>query len=377
MPGWRKGQAVSEWREIPGSSITLAPPTNVAKQTNGVSAIVGPSSRLDAWCGLSVDTRNSTVWAVANGGHGDYFGNEVVKIDLMADAPKWIEWMAGSSGNVVDAVTPGADASHARYKDGRPCSTHSYYGQQFLERQNRALRLGGSTAPIGSAFENVEGFNTTLGLGADGWDPAGTFGFCLGGINGGWTPAIGWSACKDPLTEMMYVTSAPSVHKFTPASSGTGGVWSILGAMPPEVNSGTLAATAVDYRRNRMLWIKGQGPNRPYTCDLATGVWTARTHPDSAAKTQLDGLSATCGIVYVASLDAFFVRGGTAGDKVFVINASTFEVSLMAPVGGTGVPQSNAIGGENVFNRWLFVPALEGVVYFPKAVANAWFLRLY
>lgn len=378
MPAWRRGQAVNEWREIVGSAMVLSAPTNTARQTTGVAAIVGQVSRLNAWCGVSIDTRNSTIWSLANGGHGDYYGNEVVKVDLMADAPTWVELFAGSNGNVVDAVTPATDPSHARYKDGLPCSAHSYYGQQFLERQNRALRLGGSTAPIGSAFENVEGFNINAGQGINGWDAAGTFGFCVGGINGGWTPAIGWCVCKDPTTENIYVVNAPYIRKFSPSASGTGGTWSILSALPSELNTGALGATAIDTRRNRLLWLKGYGPNNPYTCDLATGAWTSQTHPASAAKTELDGLSPSLGMAYVAQLDAFLVRANAAGDKVYKIDAGTFAVSLLATSGGGTVPQGQVISNEeNVYNKWLFVPALEGVVYFPKSQVNAWFLRLY
>ncbi len=378
LPAWRAGQAVNEWREIPGSAMALSVPSNVARQTNGVKAAVGPVSRLNAWCGLSIDTRSSSVWSLANGGHGDYFGNEVLKIDLMADRPAWVEWFAGSSGDVVDAVTPGTDPSHARYKDGLPCSVHSYYGQQFIERHNRAVRLGGSTAPIGSAFENVEAFDVTAVKGTNAWAAAGTYGFCLGGLNGGWTPAIAWGACKDPVTENLYVVIAPSVRRFTPSPTSVGGTWSVLGPLPRELNSGGMAATAVDTRRNRLLWIKGYGPNQPYTCDLASGAWTAQTHPPSEAKTALDALKPSLGMVYVPQLDAFLVRANAAGGQVLKIDAGTFVVSWLVSSGGDGVAQAQELSREeNIYNRWLYVPALQGVVYFARSENNAWFLRLY
>jgi hypothetical protein len=378
MPSWRQGQGVNEWREIPGSAMSLCSPTNTAVTAEGRTAVVGPSSRLNTWCGLSIDTRNSQVWSLANGGHGDYYGNEVLKLDLMADVPAWVEWMPGSSGAVVDYTTLPTDPSHARYRDGLPCSAHSYYGQQFIERQDRALRMGGSTSPIGSCFENVEGFRSTVQRGSNGWDAAGTFGFAVGGVNGGWTVSIGWSACKDPVTEIIYVVNAPYIRKFTPATSGVGGVWSILSVQPNEINTGALGATAVDWRRNRLLWLKGYGPNVPYTCDLASGTWTTRSHPASAAKAEFDALLPSLGMVYVAQLDAYLVRGGAAGDKVYRIDATTYEISMLATTGGSAIPQSPPLSNEeNVYNRWLFVPALEGVVYFPRSESNAWFLRLY
>ena len=378
MPAWRTQLAVNNWVEIQGSAMQLSVPKNTARQTTGVSAVVGPAARLSAWCGVSIDTRHSAAWSVANGGHGDYYGNEVVKFDLMADAPVWVEWRAGSSGSVVDAIALASDPSHARYKDGLPCSAHSYYGQQFIERQNRALRLGGSTAPIGSAFENVESFDSNVEQGVNGWDAAGTFGFCLGGVNGGWTPSIGWCTCKDALTEIVYVVTAPYIRKFTPSQSSIGGTWTILGNLPSELNSGALGATAVDTGRNRLLWLKGYGPNSPYTCDLTTGVWTSQVHPASAAKAAFDKLLPSLGMVYVPQLDAFLVRANAAGDTVYVIDAATFSISLLATNGGGNVPQGQVINNEeNVYSKWLFVPALEGVIYFPRSEANAWFLRLY
>ena len=155
-------------------------------------------------------------------------------------------------------------------------------------------------------------------------------------------------------------------------------MWSILGPTPSLINTGALGATAVDVRRNRLLWLKGYGPGNPYTCDLATGTWTSRTMPASAAKTELDALGPSLGMVYIDVLDAFLVRANAAGDKVYRIDASTFEVSLLATAGGSGVPQSQVLDNEeNVYNKWLFAPALEGIVYFPKSQSNAWFLRLY
>lgn len=377
QPAWKLGQAAGQWREIPGSSINALAPTHVARTLSGGTAVVGASSRLDAWCGLSIDTRSSKVWAAANGGHGDYYGNEVVRIDLLADAPAWVEWFAGSSGNVVDNVT-GPSSDHpelARYRDGLPTSAHSYYGQQFIERHNRALRLGGSMAPYGSGWQDVEAFDVTVAKGVNGWDPLRTYPPVFG--SPGWTPSIGFCACKDPATERIYVVQAPALRRFTPSTSGVGGTWDNFGNLPLALNSGALGATAVDTKRNRLLWIHGYGPNNPYTCDLASGAWTSREHPASAAKTALDALSPSLGMVYVPSLDAFLVRANAAGPTVYRIDAETLAVSYLAVSGGDGVPRGAVLTAEEgVYNRWLNVPQLRGVVYFPRANANAWFLQL-
>ena len=354
---------------------------NEARTTAGGAAVLGTPARMDAWCGLSVNTRNSKVWSLANGGHGDYYGNEACTIDLMADAPAWVEWLAGSSGNVIQTaadVPDGTSPTYARYLDGKPSSRHSYYGQQFLERQNRALTLGGSICPRGSAFENVEGFDVTLRQGSNAWDPAGTFGFALGGVYGGWTPSIGWCVCKDPVTECIYTIAAPYIRRFTPAAGGVGGTWNILGALPNSMNSAALGATAVDTRRHRLLWVKGYGPNAAMSCNLATGGWTETAFPASEAKADFEGLSRSIGMVYVPQIDKFLARASAGGPKVYVIDPVTFAVTYLATTGGNSVPLSAALSNEQgVYNRWLYLPAMSGVAYFPYSGSNAWFLRLY
>lgn len=387
MPLWRRNQAINEWREIPNTKIGALAPTNEARCFTGLRNVLGPNGRLDAWCGLSIDTRYSQIWSVANGGHGDYFGNEVCQIDLMADAPKWIEWCQGSTGNVVDDTTPANDPSAAgayfsRYSDGLPVATHSYYGQQFIEKQNRAIRMGGSISMRGSAYENVEGFDVSKGprnLGA--WDRAGTFGLCLGGVNGGWTPSIGWSACKDPVSENVYTISTPFIHKFVPFSNQPGGTWSKLGTIPNQLNSGVQGATAIDTRRNRLIWLKGYGSVDLAVCDLETGIWTLPPLTGGLEKSDLVSLTSSLGLVYVPAIDKFMARGGASGSKIFIIDPETFAVSYL-PTTGVGTTQNigqTVILGreEGVFNRFLLVPLLRGILYFPRADSNGWFIRLY
>lgn len=371
LPAWRRGQSVGEWRELPGSAMDRCKPSREAFRVDGVKAIFGPSARLNAWCGLSIDTRSSSIWAASNGGHGDYFGNEVMRFDLLADSPAWIEWCPGSAGNVVPML------KSAWYTDGKPASVHSYYGQQFLECQNRALSLGGSTAHVGSAFEDVAGFDVSK-RDQSGWDPATTFGFCRGGFNGGWTPAIGWAATKHLVTEHIYTINTPAVYKFTPKGS-LGGTWERFSGMPVDaggkslIDSGALGATAVDTMRNRLLWINGYGKRVPFTLDLSTRTWTE--HP---AIPQLAAIRYSAGMVYVPALDAYLVRAGRAGGAVLRIDAKTLTAQELATTGGDSISATWPVhvDEENVYGRWLWVPQLGGCVYFPAAAANAWFLRL-
>ena len=396
MPVWRRGQAVNEWREIAATDISALAATNEAKTTEGNQATgagVSYGNRVGAWCGLSVDTRSSTIYSAANGGHGDYYGNEVVAINLGTDAPSWVERRVGSSGNVIyvpDQLLRAGDRKFAHYSDGLPVSRHSYYGQQFIERHDRALTLGGSISALGSFYENVESFNIVSNQ-WDAYDP-GTqvprYGYAIGGTNNGWTPAAGWSTCKDPRNEYIYTIASSRMHRFVPASGAPGGSWSVFGPTHADLNPGTYAGTAIDTARNRLVWMLGWGSDlQPYTCDLSTRAWTKHSFPPSAAKDAMLATQALVepgnpkpfspGMVYVPGTDKFYIRMASGAGRVYVVDAATFGVSELSTAGGSVVPNgARFVDQQGVFNRWLYAPALGGIAYVPGGT-NVWFLRLY
>jgi hypothetical protein len=76
---------------------------------------------------------------------------------------------------------------------------------------------------------------------------------------------------------------------------------------------------------------------------------------------------------YVLALDAYLIRGGGAGDTVYRVNASTFEVTTLPTTGGSSIPSTQ----NGPFNKFLYVPNLRGAVYVPTYEGNAWFLRLH
>jgi hypothetical protein len=137
LPTWRSGQSVNEWREISNTKISSTP-------TYLYGASGGTISKVLAWVGWSIDQRTSKVYSVSNGGHDNYWGNEVDVCDLEQNAPAWIEMLTSSAQ--VD-VTLNSD----HYSDGRPASRHSYHTQQFIESLNRAVMVGvGSKSKSGN-----------------------------------------------------------------------------------------------------------------------------------------------------------------------------------------------------------------------------------
>jgi hypothetical protein len=357
-PAWRVGQDVNEWVEILGSALEDSPPS------------VNPNSRplastLEAWCGLSIDTRSGRIWSLANGGHDDSHENGVRYLPLGVDSPTWVEVLASSDAAGVDSPN---DAAY--YPDGRPCSSHTYYTQQFIEARNRAIRFGvGSSATVGNPYPNVDGFDCTVGIGVNGWDAAGTYP-SLPSPDG-----TDWAICKNPTTEDVYYFNANyTVQKWTQTSN----TWTQINGAPPGTSVG--AASAYDTTRNRILLVRGDAdyPSYCVTYDTGTNLFTSRTLTGAAAA-PIMAAHVGAGMVYVPSLDSYFVRLRAAGGAIYVIDASTFAVTSLSTTGGGSIPITAAISGdpENVFGKFLYYPALGGVAYIPTYASNCWFLRLY
>jgi hypothetical protein len=355
-PTWAVGQAVNEWRQIAGSAMSLCPPT------------VNPGSkdvkfRIDPWVGFSIDTRSNTVWAVANGGHDDYWGNEVLKICLNDASPAWVE--VSPSDTLSSA--PG-DVSY--YPSGRPTSSHTYYTQHFIERDNRAVRVGnGSAASVGNPKFDVSAYNASA-TGPSGWLPQGTY----PNIPGTGVPI---TVAKDPSTEDFYAfVNNNNIWKWTHAT----GAWTALSVSLPV--SFKESACAFDSSRNRIFLLKGAESAVCHTVTLSSGNTVGTVAAVTLFGTGAAAVSAAVkgiGMVYVAALDAYFVRLRAAGGSVYRINASTFETTLVTTTGGSSIPITPDSSGtpENVYGRFLYAPSLGGVFYTATHSDHSWFLRLH
>lgn len=356
LPAWRQGQAVGEFRQIVGSALSNTPPT-----VNPNSKTLPP--RMNNWNGYSIDTRSSTVWSAANGGHNDWHGNEVLKLRLEDDNPRWIEVLASDSN-----VPQPTDAPY--YPSGRPCSIHSYQVQQVIERRNRAIRFGATAgATIGNTFPKVDGFDITVGVGVNGWDAPGTY------ADIPTPPAItaGLVSVKNPATEDVYLFVRNNiVWKWTETSN----TWTQHNTQIPPKDFLECGA-AFDSTRNRIFLLREAATGMRHTYDIATGTFTAQTLTGAAAAAVVGGAKAQ-GLVYVPEVDAYFTRFQAAGGTVYRIDGATFECTTFATTGGDSIPQGAVLlvgSNENIYYRWRYVPGLQGIVYFPHYSADAWFLR--
>jgi hypothetical protein len=105
----------------------------------GASGVKDPGSGLgnhsgiiNAWTGMGLDQQSKTAFMLHNGGHSDYFGNEVYSVDLSAEAPAWIRRR--------NASVPTGSGDVTKFSDGRPSSDHT--GNLYVAAEGRWFTAG-------------------------------------------------------------------------------------------------------------------------------------------------------------------------------------------------------------------------------------------
>jgi hypothetical protein len=366
LPVWRQGQALYEWREISGSGINVLGQANLATwNAPGIYGSLGYQAIPFTRNGASADTRDSTVWMLANGGHGGYYGNQAIKIKLSVDAPVWVEAAPPSDGSQVTFDT-------RTYLDGRPSSAHSYYGEQFIEARNRAMRFGSqATSGTGNgSFPNIVSFNPVSGLyEADGTYP--DIPFVV-------EPSPNTMMCKDPATENVMVWNHNNFARWNQATN----TWTMVFQYMGDQNVAPLNAGGfgcVDTRRN-LLFTLGY-----FASSGSFFTMTLNTIPPTFVRVTLTGdntallaNAAGWGVVFQAhptdpSQDVFLMRKpDVVGGDIYRVNASTFFVDHLTTTGGDNAPAP--AGTIPIYNRFLALPNLGGIAYIPGS-GNIWFLR--
>lgn len=342
-PRWLQGVAVDQWVEIPGSSMRLAPVGMVATGTD-------PASRMDAWNGFAL--KGTAVYSVRQGGHGDYFGNEVLRIDLGGDTPVWAMVKPSSPASVV------TDNS-SRYTDGSPAAVHGYHSQRYIAQRDWVLSVG-TTAM--SRQGGTNGDCVVYDVASNRYLPRGT------------VPDLPpmvlaeYGVWDDPATGDVYQTAGYVIHRWNQAANS----WSLRVADVPTFY-GFASVCCTDTTRRRALLLAGDPAARvPQLFTFATQ--SAQSVTPTGDRSIVDS-AGHYGMVFCPATDRFYaMQGGAAGSGLYEIHPTTFAVSAKATTGGGALPAAAASG---VFTRFLYVAALGGIVYFPRYAANAWFLRLH
>ncbi len=346
-PAWIQNQPLDTWFSIPGTELAGSPgapaddPTNVYSSSNG---------RL-SYSGMGL--RGNEIVLAADGGHGDYSGNEVTSIDLSADAPVW---------QLRSAASPSPTENVAYYSDGRPSSRHTYWSTIWSPDKNRMmLHYSRFVYGSGISFKASNGFN----LDTNTWDPAGTW-------------SDGYSAgCADSDGNVYAMgVNYFELWKWTGATD----TWAMVTQYPDAIN---VNPVCFDPKRSflfALAWGDGQGDGTGLSAFTIAGtVKTAITFTPSAALTQFEAdMPAYSAMEYDPKNDKYFFYEGAAAapDRVYVITPNDTAVWDMAILTlGPGSIAPPAAKGAGIYNRFKYVAALNGFVVLSAGTSELSFLR--
>jgi hypothetical protein len=337
-PVWAANAPLNAWMEIPGTSgaggTTVDSYSGWAKLPNGKLAI-----------------------ALA-GGHGDGTKNNVAVINLLDNAPGWVE---------VSPQSPTHTNETAYQPDGKPTTSHTYYSTMWVPATNRLMRIGAKyvSGGGGTSFGTVDGFS----LDTNTWDRAGTYGdISVGEVGTHYNPVTnkvllaGGSRYYDPVTGAV-------------TNIVTGGI-----SMPR-------APWAWDSTRNQFFGMCF-GDNQEYSLSLGIvavkvsgNLATPVTIADSSAKAQFAiDIPFYAAMEYDPLNDCFlFYTGSRVGSvgrvyKVTPNNTSVWDMSIFQYGRGGVTPLQTVASG--IMNKFTYVPELKGIVMMTAPSANLYFMRL-
>lgn len=365
-PAWLQGKSVNAWFQIPGTALANRPP--------GTSSYSGtPTAKLAAWNGAALKRQGSTYLIGAAGGHADYSGNEVNALTLSVDNPAWVE---------LRPSTPLASVlnSSAVYLDYRRAATHTYYGIQFVNQDNRlailpAPGMGDSrfneVTSANSSFVSAYPGNRTFcsfSLTTGDWD-AETVRTTGRGHYADWPGGGDFTAClccMNPATGDIYYSRNGDTNgrlwKWTRATNS----WSTLGS----INTPNYSGSAIDPQRGTMLAVGDYGSVvAPRVYRIDTGERLNVTFGGLGGDALKMG--AYPGVVFDEHNDRFLVIKNSSPLTIYAVNPTTWAVSILSTTGLNVSARQNG-----VLNAAQYVPQLKGLVLARNYSEDVYFLRL-
>lgn len=315
----------------------------------------GVASRMDAYNGLVA--KGATVLSVRNGGHTDYFGNEVIRFNALADEPAWELIRTWST---VAETGLSASVNYDFYPDGQPGSTHTYAHQRYIPQRDWVIQVGNTALAVngGSTAKCIVYDVAANDYLSDGTVPDGPS--ITIADNGVW---------DDPATGNVYHTLGYQINRWNQASN----TWTLnLKSVPNIYGTKTVGCTDTTRRRAIILGGDTAGQREQTVYGLDDNSSAAITLTGDTTITTIGQY----GLVYCPTTDRFYAMTGAAsnGAGLYEIHPTTWAVTVPTTTGATGMP---AHAGVGVYTRFLYIAALGGCLYFPRHSANAWFLRLH
>lgn len=311
------------------------------------------SGRVYAWNGFSMDEDGGIVWCGPAGGHGDYGGNDVDKLDIRTNSPAW-QKVKNPTGALPSAVVcDDGQESSGLYADGQARSPHTYNANIYIPNVGPALGVLGS-----SVFRTIGGPNKPAIFSKDtgllhhfGTLPP----FSLGAT-------VVTAAAYDTNRHAIYARTAGTgaVGKYTLSPDSTSGTWTSLGGTFQSLPSSYINLTYLP--DHDCLVIIGDSSTQKITViDCATG-----TTYKPAYGAEFPNLWASSSPKYLEGLNRLVTWNNSAGDTVNLYSLSftsnprtdTWTHSVIAPSGGNSVtPTARQTNGT--YGRFFHDPKLK------------------
>ena len=155
-PAWFNAMSPNTWAQPSSNALSAVQliPGNPGGYGNS-------SAQLLAYSGACTDHARKELLMVANGGHGDYCGNESYALALNVPTPYWYRlvdptpssfiWSTAISTNIVDGTS--------RYYDGRCVSMHTYSIPQYVNGKVWFAAQGHTAGGAGSWVRGICAWN--------------------------------------------------------------------------------------------------------------------------------------------------------------------------------------------------------------------------
>lgn len=334
--------AVPAWFSAMGDKEWATPVSNTIADVG-----TGDSGITNAWTGGCVDQDYKELILAANGGHGDYSGNEVYACQFNQDTPAWVRLTDPSTAQTGDSRN-----DNGAYSDGSPRSRHGWghtawgNGKVWITAQT-GMYNGGEQSSAAFMFDRA-----SLGSGPFPVSAAAAPWTALGKVfstapsnssNYSWQSG---SAAYDSVNNRVWAcceyTVASPTHAFWSFDGDTGAITTYPSANTPFAGGATLGSSKSMFidgywvilapNRSSVLILDPADPNSGFTEKSTTG--------------SPSGFDGTAGAVYHEASRAILVWDTSYGSTIrklavpVDLTGGTWTWSSVAASGGVTPPGS-------------------------------------
>lgn len=346
LPDWLDGQPLNTWIAI----------QNTAGAGGNDVDNAGGFGRL-----------GNVLVSAAQGGAQGSSNNQVVSIDLGADAPAWALRKAGSPNPVQNT---------AYYPDGTPTTRHTFHSI-FGISGNRVMLAGVRFAngPSSFMFQAVDAFDMTPGVYQWIGNTPGAPGLTGSGF-ADVSPAGYYPTAQDGNGDLYCFQNSGEVGKYTVATN----TWSVHFPTGPGPRAARYP-NAWDSKRDQFFSFSigdGEGVGTTLRCFTTKPYSSPMVQADitfnaSAAATALVAAQPSyASMDYDPVNDQFLFYANNLNGVVYAIKpnaGNAWDVSVLAAAGS--LPASTM----RMVKKFFYMPALKGFVCLPQQSNNLHFLR--